>query len=337
MTMLNAALAYARHGFPVFPCNPTLDKTRGSKAPLLPKETSPGAKDGGHWLASTDEETVSRWWHRHPNALIGFPTGNRTGAVVIDLDPRNVPVAVMLEVLGAWCGGGLSWVDPKTGEVVSPAIAQTQSGGLHLYFDHEVRTGEPGGNRTGLFSRFIKTGEAPVELDHIDVRGEGGYVIAPPSVMEGGNAYTFLRKPARDETGRWLLPPLPPALRRVVTRERLPREPKREPMPARRRGEGQGQGSVARYVEKRIDGILRSVASAPEGQRASTIFWGACRLGELVLGGFLGLGEARGLLIGNLPAGVSAGEPKALSTIDNGLSLPGLSAWTADMMTRRAA
>jgi len=335
--MLTAALAYARHGFPVFPCNPTLDKARGSKAPLLRRETSPGAKDGGHWLASRDDEIVSRWWNRHPNALIGFPTGNRTGAVVIDLDPRDVPVTVMLEVLGTWCGGGLSWVDQTTGEVVSPAIAQTQSGGLHLYFDHEGRTGEPGGNRTGLFSRFIKTGEAPRELDHIDVRGEGGYVIAPPSVMEGGNAYTFLRKPARNEDGSWLLPPLPPTLRRVVTRERLPREPKREPVARQHRGAHQGQGDVARYVEKRIDGILRSVSSAPEGQRASTIFWAACRLGELVLGGFLGLGEARGLLLGNLPTGVSPAEPKALSTIDNGLSLPSLSAWTADMMTRRAA
>lgn len=333
MNMLDAALAYARHGFPVFPCNPTLDKARGSKAPLLPKETSPGAKDGGHWLATTSCDTVARWWDRHPAALIGFPTGLRTGVVVIDLDPRDVPVTVMLDALGAWCGGGLSWVDPETGEVISPAIAQTQSGGLHLYFDHEGRTGEAGGNRTGLFSRFIKTGEVPAELDHIDVRGEGGYVIAPPSVMEGGNAYTFLRKPARDEAGRWVLPPLPPALRRVVTRERLPREAKREPTARRFRGEG----DVARFVEKRIDGILRTVALAPKGQRNAYIHWGGLRLGELVLGGFLSAGEARGLLIGNLPAGVSSNEPKALNSIERGLSYSGLVAWTPDMMPRRAA
>jgi putative DNA primase/helicase len=309
---MNAAFAYARAGFPVFPCNPTQDKKRGSKAPLVPGETSPGAKDGGHWLASTDQAQIERWWSRWPAALIGFPTGLRTGTVVVDLDPRDHSVETMLETLKIWCGGGLAWCDPETGEIIGPAVAQTQSGGLHLYFrrsETEIK------NRANVFSGFIRTKEALPELGHIDVRGDGGYVIAPPSVMEDGKVYCWLRRPSKDEQGRWQLPPLPPALRRVITGERQPRV--EAPRPAAR--SYTGGGDVERYVRKTVDGVLNTMRSASAGERNQLIFWGACRLGEFVRGGVLGEGEAFDLLLAALPAGVSPGEPKARKSIESGL------------------
>lgn len=330
--MIRAALAYAAAGFPVFPCNPTSDKAAGSKAPLVPRESSKGAKDGGHWLASTDARQVERWWLRWPSALIGFPTGARTRSVVVDLDPREHAAEAMLAALKVWCGGGLAWADPDTGEIIAPAVAVTQSGGLHLYFAHpeaEIL------NRTGLFSGFVKTGEAQAVLGHIDVRGDGGYVIAPPSRMESGADYRWLRRPQKDEAGRWLLPPLPPALRRVITRERLPRSD--APRAAARPAQFTGEASVRRYVEKTVDGILSTLRTAPQGERNQLIFWASCRLGEFVLGGALGKGEAQGLLIGNLPAGVSPGEPKALKTIENGLSDPKLVAFDPRILTSTRA
>lgn len=313
--MLRAALAYAGAGFPIFPCNPTSDKAAGSKAPLVPGENPKGAKNGGHWLASTDLDQIQRWWGRWPSALIGFPTGARTRAVVVDLDPRDHPPEDMLSALRVWCGGGFAWADPETGEIIAPAVAETQSGGLHLYFarpDGEIL------NRANLFAGFIKTSEAQDVLAHVDVRGDGGYVIAPPSRMESGAEYRWVRRPQKADDGSWLLPPLPPALRRVITRERLPKSD--APRAAARPVHFEGDAHIKRYVEKTIDGILLTLRSAPPGERNQLIFWASCRLGEFVLGGVIGKGEARNLILANLPTGVSAGEPKALKTIENGFS-----------------
>ena len=315
--MRRYAQAYAAAGFPVFPCNPTSDKARGSKAPLVPGESAPGARDGGHWLATCEAETITRWWTRWPQALLGFPTGARTGTVVVDLDPREHAAGDMLAALSTWCGGGLSYACPETGEIIAPAIAKTQSGGLHLYF--VAPAGGEAKNRANLFSGFIKTREASEVLAHIDVRGEGGYVIAPPSVMENGARYEWVRRPTKDDAGRWLLPPMPPGLRRVVLRERLPSDAVARafsPRPSRLAS----NDAVQSYVNKTVDGILSALRAAGPGDRNQMIFWASCRLGEFVLGGVLGRGEAENLILGNLPAGVSPGGAKARKTMQNGFT-----------------
>lgn len=329
--MMAAALAYARHGFPVFPCNPISDKARGSKMPLVAGESEKGKRDGGHWLATTDLIQVERWWRRWPGALIGFPSGARTKTVVIDIDPRTSTLEAMVAALTAWCHGGLSWADPETGEIILPAVAQTQSGGLHFYFRHD---GTEIKNRAGLFSGFIKSGEASGDLDHIDVRGDGGYVIAPPSVMDNGNAYSWVQRPAKDAAGGWILPPMPPALRRVVTRERLPRV--EAPRHVARRPVSD-DGFVARVIDKKIDAVLQLLRGAPDGQRNQWIFWAACRFGEMVRGGYMQSGEAFDLVLSNLPAGVSPGEPKARKTIENGMADISTPPFSIDTLTRRAA
>ena len=70
MSMLEAALTYARKGAPVFPCNP-------DKSPL----TSRGFKD-----ATTDEKQIKEWWEKNPDALIGIPTGEVSGIDTLDFD-----------------------------------------------------------------------------------------------------------------------------------------------------------------------------------------------------------------------------------------------------------
>lgn len=312
--MIAAALAYARAGFPVFPCNPTSDKSRGSKAPLVPGESAPGRRDGGHWLATTEAGQIENWWRRWPQALIGFPTGARTRAVVIDLDPREAPLEAMVQALTAWCGGGLAWADPETGEILRPAVAETQSGGLHFYF--AAPAGMDIKNRANLFGAFLKTGEAKPALAHIDVRGEGGYVIAPPSRMENGAAYSWHVRPAKDDAGAWHLPPMPPALRKVITRERLPHVPQARPVARRPVTDDAG---LRRLIDKKIDGILDILRRAAAGERNHCIFWAACRMGEIVRGGFMDKLQAQDLIYSNLPTGVSAFEPKARKTVENGL------------------
>lgn len=351
MTIVDHALAYAASGFPVFPAKATADKSQGSKAPHLPKESEAGRKDGGHWLASADAGIVAGWWKRWPDALIGFPTGLRTRCVVVDLDPREVPAIEMLHALDAWCHG-LGEIDEGTGEITEPAIARTQSGGLHLYFawpEPEIfaemernlaRLGEasPGviGNRAGLFRQFIRYEEAPAALGHIDVRGEGGYVIAPPSRMSDGKIYEW-RLPRGER-----LPALPRRLRGVITGEFVPDGLRRERAQAERRaqrfsGQGISDQRIRTYVERCVRGALRSSKNAAEGNRNAAVFWAACRLGEFVRGGVLAAGEAEALLLGNLPPGVSPGEHKIRGTIRSGLTNTKSPAFSPDMLDRGRA
>lgn len=347
--MIGRALDYAARGCPVFPCKATADKKAGSKAPHLPGESAPGKHDGGHWLASRDEAKIRAWWRRWPDALIGFPTGQRSSCVVIDLDPREHSAQAILAALHDWCGG-LSSVDPETGEVVEPAISRTQSGGLHLWFawpeaavlaEVSARLARMGqgfegviGNRAGLFRAFLKAGECPAELAHIDVRGEGGYVIAPPSAMSDGKAYEWLIPPnfpplaaAAGQPGGAgaLLPPLPRRLRGVITGEFIPDaelRARREAARSSRRFAAReiSDERVRTYVERAVRGALATAQRAGEGNRNAAVFWAACRLGKFVRGGQLSSAEAESLLLAHLPAGVSPAEAKIRGTIRSGLS-----------------
>ena len=73
--MLEAALAYAAFGFPVFPLH-SVDKT---PIPARDKDEhgNPIPGTGGHYKATTDEEQIRKWWKRHPERLIGMPMGER--------------------------------------------------------------------------------------------------------------------------------------------------------------------------------------------------------------------------------------------------------------------
>jgi len=71
--MVDHALAYAKQGIPVFPCQ------RKDKAPL----TEHGFKD-----ATTKLAQIKKWWARWPKAMIGVPTGPASGIDVVDLDVK---------------------------------------------------------------------------------------------------------------------------------------------------------------------------------------------------------------------------------------------------------
>lgn len=346
--MLEHALSYAAHGCPVFPCKATTDKAAGSKAPHLPGESAPGKRDGGHWLASLDEGVIRGWWKRWPSALIGFPTGLRTRCIVVDLDPREHSTKAMLAALTRFCGH-LRETDPETGEIVEPVIARTQSGGLHLYFawpeeaifaevaENLTRLGKPVsgliGNKANLFSRFLRDKECPEELAHIDVRGEGGYVIAPPSVMADGKRYEWLMP----QVSR--LPALPRRLRGVITgefltdAERAQRRAARQPG-ARHRSDGGSDSQVARFVDGAVNWALDFARTAPPGQRNQNVFQAASHLGRFVRSGHLDRGRAEALLLANLPAGVEPGEHKINQTIRNGLDATERGTFSPDELGR---
>lgn len=121
--------------------------------PLIPNSKRPlthnGFKD-----ASKDAEAVKHWWTEHPTANIGIATGVISDLVVVDVDVKN----------GA---RGIESLDSIKG--MTPTLAvQTPSGGMHFYY---LAPG-PTRCRTGL-------------LPGIDIKADGGYVVAPGSRIDG--------------------------------------------------------------------------------------------------------------------------------------------------------
>ena len=162
--LVRAALAYARRGMPVFPCEPL------GKRPLT--------RDG-FWDASVDAGAVGRWWSRWPDANIGVPTGKRSGLLVLDVDPRDGGAASLTEL------------EEALGLLPRTTRASTGGGGEHVFFRYP---GEAGGEVRNSAS-WVGPG--------LDVRGEGGYVIVPPSRTQTPYRWTERAPPA--DPPAWLL------------------------------------------------------------------------------------------------------------------------------------
>lgn len=155
--LLDAALEYAtRYGWAVFPVSPK------SKKPLTPH----GCKD-----AKKDIGPIKNWWHKWPDAAIGIATGSISQLVVIDEDldeDKGLEGAVEIR----------QW--ERNNEPLPETVrAITGRGGAHLYYHY---AGNDIGNRAGL-------------LDGVDIRGEGGYVVAPPSLHPNGTEYVWEDSP----------------------------------------------------------------------------------------------------------------------------------------------
>jgi hypothetical protein len=133
--LINWCTGYTQNGYPVFPCGP-------NKKPLVKWSRE----------ATTDPNLIEVWWSRWPNAMIGIPTGARSGLFVVDIDVKS-------DVNGFDTMKANGWTLPADAvEVVTP------SGGRHFYFKF-----------AGERNSASKIGPG------IDTRGEGGFIIAPPS------------------------------------------------------------------------------------------------------------------------------------------------------------
>ncbi|KRF32280.1 bifunctional DNA primase/polymerase [Nocardioides sp. Soil805] len=140
-TLAGAAIYYASLGIPVFPCVP------GGKRPLTPN---------GFHDATSSARVVHRWWQRTPAANVGLPTGARSGILVVDVDVHPG-------------GSGFGSFERARSEGLADNwgwLVRTPSGGIHAYYPTE-----PGHEQRSW----------QVPFAHVDFRGDGGYVIAPPS------------------------------------------------------------------------------------------------------------------------------------------------------------
>ena len=142
---LQAALAYARKGWRVFPVK------AGAKIPA----TAHGVKD-----ATSDPDMVRLWWRDMPEANIALACGMSSGVVAIDIDAPS----------GGHKADGAKSIKAAGLELPDTLTQRTPNGGYHLLYKAEDGIG----NATNLNG-----------LAGVDVRGEGGYILLAPSTVDG--------------------------------------------------------------------------------------------------------------------------------------------------------
>lgn len=123
--------------------------------PVFPLIGKKPLTENGFLDASKDATNVQAWWSKWPTANIGIPTGRASGHFVLDVD-------------GHQGNKSLAELEKKHGSLPTTLEAVTGGGGRHLYF--ALRTEEM------VPSSVSKLAPG------LDVRGEGGYVVAPPSI-----------------------------------------------------------------------------------------------------------------------------------------------------------
>lgn len=154
------ALHYAEMGLAVFP--------------LACRDKVPAVVDGCK-AATTERTTIERWWDKNPQYNIGIATGNKSsGLVVIDLDVDKNKGIDGYDVLRDW--------QNKHGKLPETWQSITGRGGYHYFYKDAIVHS----NRVGLY-------------EGVDIRGEGGYIVAPPSVHPNGNIYEWEQGPEEYE------------------------------------------------------------------------------------------------------------------------------------------
>lgn len=285
--LVEVAVRYADHGWPVLPLHaPNGRGCTCRQADCGSVGKHPRTHRGLH-QATTDVHQIRAWWSRWPAANIGVATGPASGLLVLDIDLPDGPAS-------------LDRLQAEHGSLPATCEQRTGSGGRQLLFaypDGQV------GNRAAV-------------LPGVDVRGDGGYVVVPPSLHTSGNRYNWVGRVRPAQPPGWLLSLIDRTRQRTAAL--VPHDPQSLPAGSRRQ----------RYAAAALHRELAALASAVEGTRNATLNRAAFSLGQLVatgaldhdqvaaelerVAGDIGLGliEARRTVASGLSAGLS--QPRAL-------------------------
>jgi putative DNA primase/helicase len=168
---LEAAVSLARAGFHVFPVHGVIEElgvlrcTCGAGPTCQSMGKHPTTKNGVY-DATQNEVKIAAWWNAQPNWNIAIAAGEKTGLIVIDIDPRHGG----LEQMAAWVAAN--------GELPRTIVQETGGAGYHYLYLYPV-DGQPLGNRTNW-------------LPGVDVKSTGGYVVIAPSRHATGAYYKWM-------------------------------------------------------------------------------------------------------------------------------------------------
>lgn len=240
-----AAVDYAVRGWRVFP----LHGVRGGRCSCRASDCSSPAKHPlvrrGFREASADPSQVEAWWAQWPFANIGLITGAGSGVVVVDID---LPVA-------------LESLDRVVDLLPRTLVGLTGGGGVHLVYrsdDPELRNAA--GRLPGI--------RGPVP--GVDLRANGGYIVAPPSIHSSGDRYS------------WLDPEVP-----IVAAPGWLKQPKRVYVPIVVAAPKFSSGDGTPYGLVALRNECARVRSAPVGTRNHQLYRSAHALARLVAAGEL--------------------------------------------------
>lgn len=227
----------------------TFPVKKQGKSPLCSK---------GFKSATMDKVVLQEWHNKFPNCNVGIPTGQINNIFVVDVDgEKGIESLNRLELI--------------YGKLDAPTVITGK--GKHLYFKMPVNT-------------EIKSSVSKI-ANHIDIRANGGYVVAPPSIHENGHRYTwenFVPNQGFPEAPSWLI-------------------------------------SLITNAEKQtfpVSGVLEEIASAPEGERNDTLYRRAISLINRTKKEYLNMNEVKQNIINAaLQSGLSKEE--ATKTFDNAL------------------
>ena len=260
----------------------------GSKTPLTPN----GGKD-----ATTKKATIRAWWQKWPDANIGIATGTKSGVWVLDIDGEDGDIAI-------------ADLEQKYGNLPDTVEVETPNG-WHLWFDLPSKP-------------LVKTIAGKLGTG-LDVRGEGGLVIAPPSIHPSGKRYRFVEGMSASErdperSPKWLT-------------NRVTKKSTAKSTAAGNNGRSATSNSqTSNYGFAALEDEVQAIKEASWGAQEETLNASAFKIGSLVAGGEIRRADAfealvsAGLKMSNEPYrdtwGQTAIEAKVERALKDGAKKP---------------
>lgn len=187
-SMASAALDLARLGWRILPLHgivhghctcgrPECGKSAGKHPRILT-----GAEHAG--AATVDREIIRSWWNKWPDANLGVMTGPISGVVVLDVDGER-GLETLAQLVAA------------IGPLPPTVTSRTGSGGLHYLFAH------PGADHRVCNRAHALGTPGPDGRTGLDIRGNGGLFVLPPSLHYSGQRYEWIASPETTALAPW--------------------------------------------------------------------------------------------------------------------------------------
>ena len=214
-------------------------------------------------IASCEINRISQWWQEYPEASIGIVCGESSGIWVLDIDLPDGPK-------------NLANLEKIHGSLPETLIQKTGSGGLQYFFKWN------GVQIRNTSSKIAK---------NIDSRGEGGYVVVPPSPHPSGNQYEWVHRSEIAYAPKWLTGLITQQKKIIQTNT---------------------------YGQTALSNELANLGQAAVGQRNDVLNQAAFSLGQLVAGGELDHVAVESALVG-VALSIGLKEQETRRTIQSGM------------------